>query len=44
MIKDMIFGTVGGVGLFLFGIGFMSDGGKKAIKDKKTFLVFVRCL
>ena len=29
MIKDMIFGTVGGLGLFLFGMGLMSDGLKK---------------
>jgi phosphate:Na+ symporter len=29
MVKDMIFGTVGGLGLFLFGMGFMSDGLKK---------------
>lgn len=30
MVKDMIFGTVGGLGLFLFGMGMMSDGLKKA--------------
>ncbi|UCG48403.1 MAG: Na/Pi cotransporter family protein [Phycisphaerales bacterium] len=29
MIQDMIFGTVGGLGLFLFGMGLMSDGLKK---------------
>jgi phosphate:Na+ symporter len=29
MVKDMIFGTVGGLGLFLFGMGLMSDGLKK---------------
>jgi phosphate:Na+ symporter len=30
MVKDMIFGTVGGLGLFLFGMGIMSEGLKKA--------------
>ncbi|MBN2592174.1 MAG: Na/Pi cotransporter family protein [Sedimentisphaerales bacterium] len=34
MIKDMIFGTVGGLGLFLFGMGFMSDGLKKVAGQK----------
>ena len=34
MIKDMIFGTVGGLGLFLFGMGLMSDGLKKAAGQK----------
>ncbi len=29
MVKDMIFFTVGGLGLFLFGMGLMSDGLKK---------------
>ncbi len=29
MIKDMIFGTIGGLGLFLFGMGIMSDALKK---------------
>ncbi|MHC4115465.1 MAG: Na/Pi cotransporter family protein [Planctomycetota bacterium] len=29
MVKDMIFGVVGGLGLFLFGMGLMSDGLKK---------------
>ena len=29
MFKDMIFGTIGGLGLFLFGMGLMSDGLKK---------------
>lgn len=29
MVKEMIFGTVGGLGLFLFGMGLMSDGLKK---------------
>ncbi len=29
MFKDMLFGTVGGLGLFLFGMGLMSDGLKK---------------
>ena len=30
-LKDMIFGTMGGLGLFLFGMGMMSDGLKKAL-------------
>lgn len=30
MIKDIIFGTIGGLGLFLFGMGLMSEGLKKA--------------
>ncbi|MDY6913081.1 MAG: Na/Pi cotransporter family protein [Planctomycetota bacterium] len=29
-IKDMLFGTVGGLGLFLFGMGYLSDGLKLA--------------
>ncbi|MHC4396268.1 MAG: Na/Pi cotransporter family protein [Planctomycetota bacterium] len=29
MLKEMIFGAVGGLGLFLFGMGLMSDGLKK---------------
>ncbi len=34
MVKEMIFGTVGGVGLFLFGMGLMSDGLKKVAGQK----------
>jgi phosphate:Na+ symporter len=34
MIKEMIFGTVGGLGLFLFGMGFMSNGLKKVAGQK----------
>ncbi|MFH1615521.1 MAG: Na/Pi cotransporter family protein [Planctomycetota bacterium] len=34
MIKEMVFGTVGGLGLFLFGMGQMSDGLKKAAGQK----------
>jgi len=30
MVKEMIFGTIGGLGLFLFGMGIMSDALKKA--------------
>jgi len=30
MIRQMIFGTVGGLGLFLFGMVLMSEGLKKA--------------
>ncbi len=39
MIKDMIFGTVGGLGLFLFGIGLMSDGLKKVAGRKLKSLL-----
>ena len=34
MVKDMIFGTVGGLGLFLFGMGLLSDGLKKVAGQK----------
>jgi len=34
MIKDIIFGTVGGLGLFLFGMVLMSEGLKKAAGPK----------
>ncbi len=34
MIKDMIFGTAGGLGLFLFGMILMSEGLKKAAGKK----------
>ncbi len=34
MIKSMIFGTVGGLGLFLFGMGLMSEGLKKVAGQK----------
>ncbi|MFH1717786.1 MAG: Na/Pi cotransporter family protein [Planctomycetota bacterium] len=34
MAKDMIFGTLGGLGLFLFGMGLMSDGLKKVAGQK----------
>ena len=34
MIKDIIFGTVGGLGLFLYGIHIMSDALQKAAGDK----------
>ncbi len=39
MIKDMIFGTVGGLGLFLFGMGLMSDGLKKVAGQKLRHLL-----
>ena len=29
-IKDMLFGTIGGLGLFLFGMGYLSEGLKLA--------------
>ena len=34
MVKEMIFGTVGGLGLFLFGMGLMSEGLKKVAGQK----------
>jgi len=33
-VKDMVFGTVGGLGLFLFGMGLLSQGLKKAAGDR----------
>ena len=39
MIKDMILGTVGGLGLFLFGMGLMSDGLKKVAGQKLKSLL-----
>jgi phosphate:Na+ symporter len=39
MIKDMIFGTVGGLGLFLFGMGLMSDGLKKVAGQKLKIIL-----
>ncbi|MHC4330421.1 MAG: Na/Pi cotransporter family protein, partial [Planctomycetota bacterium] len=39
--KDMIFGTVGGLGLFLFGMGLMSDGLKKVAGQKLKSLLEV---
>jgi phosphate:Na+ symporter len=39
MIKDMIFGTVGGLGLFLFGMGWMSEGLKKVAGRKLRTLL-----
>jgi hypothetical protein len=39
MVKEMIFGTIGGLGLFLYGMIQMSDGLKKAAGKKlKTIL------
>ena len=43
MIKDMIFGTVGGLGLFLFGMGFMSEGLKKVAGQKLKQLLESSC-
>jgi len=34
MVKEMIFGTVGGLGLFLFGMGLMSNSLKKVAGQK----------
>ena len=38
MIKEMIFGTIGGLALFMFGMNMMSDGLKKVAGQrlKKT--------
>jgi phosphate:Na+ symporter len=33
-VKDIVFGMVGGLGLFLFGMGMLSDGLKKAAGDR----------
>jgi Na+/phosphate symporter len=35
MVKDMIFSTGGGLGLFLFGMGATSDGVYKVAGQKK---------
>ena len=37
--KQMILGTIGGLGLFLFGMGFMSDGLKKVAGQKLRKIV-----
>jgi len=34
MVKEMIFGTVGGLGLFLFGMGLLSEGLRKVAGQK----------
>jgi phosphate:Na+ symporter len=39
MVKDMIFGIVGGLGLFLFGMGLMSGGLKKVARKKLKSLL-----
>ena len=39
MVKDMVFGAVGGLGLFLFGMGLMSDGLKKVAGQKLKSLL-----
>lgn len=39
MVRNMIFGTVGGLGLFLFGMGLMSDGLKKVAGQKLRSLL-----
>jgi len=39
MVKDMIFYTAGGLGLFLFGMGLMSDGLKKVAGQKLRTLL-----
>ena len=39
MVKEMIFGTVGGLGLFLFGMSLMSEGLKKVTGQKLKSLL-----
>lgn len=39
MFEEMIFGTIGGLGLFLFGMGIMSEGLKKAAGQKTRKLL-----
>ena len=39
MIRDMIFGTIGGLGLFLFGMKIMSEGLKKVAGQKMRQLL-----
>ena len=39
MIKDMIFGTVGGLGMFLFGMSLLSEGLKKVAGQKLKSLL-----
>jgi phosphate:Na+ symporter len=39
MIKDMLFGTVGGLGMFLFGMGLMSEALKKVAGTKLRSLL-----
>ncbi|MBN1787706.1 MAG: Na/Pi cotransporter family protein [Sedimentisphaerales bacterium] len=34
MVREVIFGTIGGLGLFLFGMGLMSDGLKNAAGER----------
>ena len=38
-VKDILFGTIGGLGLFLFGMGLLSEGLKKAAGDKMKRLL-----
>ena len=39
MVKEMIFGSIGGLGLFLFGMGLMSNGLKKIAGQKLKSLL-----
>jgi phosphate:Na+ symporter len=39
MIKDMIFGTIGGLGMFLFGMSLLSEGLKKVAGQKLKSLL-----
>ena len=38
-MKDMLFGLVGGLGLFLFGMGYLSEGLKLAAGDRLRSLL-----
>ena len=39
MVIDVVFKTVGGLGLFLYGMGLMSDGLKKVAGQKLRSLL-----
>jgi phosphate:Na+ symporter len=39
ILREMLFGTVGGLGLFLFGMGLMSDGLKKVAGQRLRKIV-----
>ena len=42
MVKDMIFGIVGGLGLFLFGMGLLSDGLKRVAGQRFAKRIYRR--
>jgi len=39
ILREILFGTVGGLGLFLFGMGLMSDGLKKVAGQRLRKIV-----